>query len=65
MTYLQILAAFLYPTVVVVPSQAETVMVMPETVIVGHVPAKHAKTWTCGPVEANAIGGSQRTCEYK
>jgi hypothetical protein len=30
----------------------------------GHVRAQ-STTWVCGPVEANAIGGSQRTCEYR
>lgn len=23
------------------------------------------KAWKCGPVELNAVGGSQRTCEYR
>ena len=42
-------------------------IMMPEMVIVAPAPrsAPRARVWTCGPVEANRIGGSQRTCEYR
>ena len=36
--------------------------------IVGDVPHAAKATrlmWACGPVEANRIGGSQRTCEWR
>jgi hypothetical protein len=38
-----------------------------EQTIVGSVTrsAPKARVWTCGAVEANRIGGSQRTCEWR
>jgi len=38
-----------------------------EVRIVGQVPHEARSTrlvWTCGAVEANRVGGSQRTCEW-
>jgi hypothetical protein len=40
-----------------------SVVRLPATVIVGSSP--RARVWSCGPVEANRIGGSQRTCEWR
>lgn len=44
-----------------------TVIRVPETVITAprHSASKPKLTWTCGRVEENGVGGSQRTCEWK
>lgn len=40
------------------------VAVVPVTVV--GAPARTAsKAWSCGPVEANLVGGSQRTCGWR
>jgi hypothetical protein len=48
-----------------IPSDVD--LVLANVTIVGF--ASHAtpthKVWTCGNVEANLVGGSQRTCEYR
>ena len=47
---------------------APSVIVTRELVIIGNVPHAAKATrlmWACGPVEANRIGGSQRTCEWR
>ena len=36
---------------------------LPEMTIIGQAPA--ARAWACGAVEANGVGGSQRTCEWR
>jgi hypothetical protein len=41
---------------------APSVILVREVRIVGNAP--RSRVWTCGPVEANRIGGSQRTCEW-
>lgn len=46
---------------------APSVILVREMHIVGEVPHAAKATrlvWTCGAVEANRIGGSQRTCEW-
>ena len=42
---------------------APLVYILSEQTIVGSAP--RAKVWTCGNVEENRVGGSQRTCEYR
>jgi hypothetical protein len=43
-----------------------SVVVLPETIIaVPRRSAPKARTYVCGPVEANRVGGSQRTCEWR
>lgn len=37
-------------------------MTLRPVTIVGDAPAL---TWVCGPVEANRLGGSQRTCSWR
>ena len=39
------------------------VYILSEQTVVGSAP--RAKVWTCGVVEANRVGGSQRTCEFR
>ena len=38
--------------------------IVPMLVIVAPRSMPRAKVWACGPVEANRVGGSQRTCEW-
>src|ERR1700685_738110 len=56
-------------------------LTLDETIVTGTVPTSsapsgrvsvarsasngHVRLWACGPVEANRIGGSQRSCEYR
>jgi hypothetical protein len=37
----------------------ETVVLAPRRTV------QRSRVWACGPVEANMLGGSQRTCEWR
>ena len=56
----------LEPTIVTgtVPSLSSSSGALSASRTVRATPAMPPRHWVCGPVEANAIGGAQRSCEY-